>query len=279
MILSMLQRAFPIGTRSVLWGAHCWFIHPWFVALAWWRLFGFPRDYRLWVAFFVHDLGYVGLPNIDGDEGEKHVEWGARLMHDLFDVRWELQRLDAPFPEEVEDLEARIDAGRAKASHRQGDTFWFYVQVWQTQWRDLCLYHSRFYAKNAGQLPSRLCMADKLAVALEPWWLYLPRVLLSGEIHEFMAHARARGKGDQGQRSKYAGEPVVCDSQRVEDPTVRQWHAGMVAYLKGWVAKHLDGSEDTWTPAPGADASLSMDETSAYEHEEEAAPRRAVSLS
>lgn len=48
------------GTKSVLFGAHCFFIHPLFVALAWWKLFGFPWDPRLWVAFFVHDLGYWG---------------------------------------------------------------------------------------------------------------------------------------------------------------------------------------------------------------------------
>jgi len=77
-----------IGTKSVLFGAHCFFIHPWFVALAWWKLYGFPADPRLWVAFFVHDLGYWGKPNMDGDEGEKHPYWGACLMGFLFGQRW-----------------------------------------------------------------------------------------------------------------------------------------------------------------------------------------------
>src|SRR5437870_4037739 len=45
-----------IGTKSVLFGAHCFFLHPLFVALAWTRLYGFPRDWRLYLAFFVHDL-------------------------------------------------------------------------------------------------------------------------------------------------------------------------------------------------------------------------------
>ena len=31
-----------IGTKSVLAGARCFFLHPWFVALAWWKLCGFP---------------------------------------------------------------------------------------------------------------------------------------------------------------------------------------------------------------------------------------------
>jgi hypothetical protein len=69
-----------IGTKSVLFGAHCFFIHPWFVAFAWYKLYGFPWDPRLWVCFFVHDLGYWGKPNMDGPEGERHVEFGADIM-------------------------------------------------------------------------------------------------------------------------------------------------------------------------------------------------------
>lgn len=77
-----------IGTKSVLFGAHCALIHPWFVALAWWQLYGFPYDPRLWVAFFVHDLGYIGKPNMDGHEGELHPYWGAFLMGALFGKKW-----------------------------------------------------------------------------------------------------------------------------------------------------------------------------------------------
>lgn len=77
-----------IGTRSVLYGAHCFFLHPWFVAWGWTRLYGFPRDPRLWLVFFVHDLGYVGLPNMDGPEGEAHVELGALLLGRLFGPEW-----------------------------------------------------------------------------------------------------------------------------------------------------------------------------------------------
>ena len=31
-----------IGTKSVLAEALCFFLHPWFVALAWRKLYGFP---------------------------------------------------------------------------------------------------------------------------------------------------------------------------------------------------------------------------------------------
>lgn len=77
-----------IGTRSLLFGVHQFAIHPWFVALSWWRLYGFPWDFRLWVAFFVHDLGYWGKPNMDGPEGEEHPYLGARIMGALFGEEW-----------------------------------------------------------------------------------------------------------------------------------------------------------------------------------------------
>ena len=77
-----------IGTKSILFGVHCFLIHPWFVAAAWWRLYGFPFDPRLWLAFFVHDLGYWGKPNMDGNEGEAHPETGAKIMGFLFGKKW-----------------------------------------------------------------------------------------------------------------------------------------------------------------------------------------------
>ena len=77
-----------IGTKSVLFGAHCFFLHPWFVAWGWWKLYGFPFDPRLWVAFAVHDFGYFGKPNMDGKEGEAHVEFGAKVMAFIFGQKW-----------------------------------------------------------------------------------------------------------------------------------------------------------------------------------------------
>ncbi|MEA4975700.1 MAG: hypothetical protein VB046_08200 [Paludibacter sp.] len=69
-----------VGTKSVLFGAHCFFVHPVFVAIAWIKLFGWPWDPRIWIAFFVHDLGYFGKADIDGKEGKNHVELGANIM-------------------------------------------------------------------------------------------------------------------------------------------------------------------------------------------------------
>lgn len=166
-----------VGTKSVLFGAHCFFLHPWFVAAAWWKLFGFPWDPRLWVAFFVHDLGYIGKPNMDGPEGESHPETGARIMQFLFD-------------------RDRFGIGD-KARYR---------------WYDFCLFHSRFYAKREGQPFSRLCVADKYALCLTPMWLYLPMVRATGEIREYMKLATAMndGAGD----GKYASMNISTIDQQ-----------------------------------------------------------------
>ena len=77
-----------IGTKSLLFGAHQFLLHPLFLALAWWKLYGVPFDPRLWVAFIVHDWGYWGKPNMDGDVGQTHPELGGRIMARLFGQSW-----------------------------------------------------------------------------------------------------------------------------------------------------------------------------------------------
>lgn len=95
-----------IGTRSLLIGAHCWFLHPWFVAVSWWKLYGFPRDPRLWVAFIVHDWGYWGLPDMDGAQGQRHPELGGRIMASLFGKKWgDFTRLHSRYYAQLESRE------------------------------------------------------------------------------------------------------------------------------------------------------------------------------
>ena len=152
-----------IGTKSVLYGAHCWFLHPWFVAEAWRRLYGFPLDPRLWACFWLHDMGYIGKPNLDGAEGERHVLAGAEIVSRLFDWKYR------PFSDRSRDDDP-------------------------ASWWLLCLLHSRYWAKRRGQPPSRLCYADKLAMLLTPRWIYLPLVWLTGEWREYLAaHAHETG--------------------------------------------------------------------------------------
>jgi hypothetical protein len=180
-----------MGTKSVLFGAHQFLIHPLFVALAWWKLYGFPWHPLLWLAFYVHDLGYWGKPNMDGPEGERHVEFGANLMKRF---------------------------GR--------------------EWGLFCLLHSRFYAKRMNVGFSRLCVADKLAIALTPAWLYLPMARLSGEINEYIKLADERTE---------QGEPKYA-SMKVCTTTEQRWYADVQEYLRRWAWEHKDGKRDTWTP-------------------------------
>ena len=77
-----------VGTRSILFSVHNIVIHPLVVGIAWWKLFGFPPDPRLWIAFLVHDLGYIGKSSVEGPIGETHVELGAHIMEALFGASW-----------------------------------------------------------------------------------------------------------------------------------------------------------------------------------------------
>ncbi len=224
-----------IGTKSVLFGAHQFLIHPWFVAWAWWKLYGFPFDPRLWVAFFVHDLGYWGCADMDGEEGEWHVVLGAKIMGWLFD--------EDPLKAGPRWIASAIDW------INRGERFWYCF----------CFYHSRYMAKRYGVKHSRLCVADKLAVALEPWWLYLPRVILTGEIDEYMS----RAGGAVG--SKYTGEPklhkysglnLLSNDLGLSLWTRRRiWFDRMTNYLLRWSYVHRDGRDDTWTRAKPSVAS------------------------
>lgn len=77
-----------VGTRSLLFGGHQFALHPLMVAIAWTRLYGFPRDPRLWVAFVVHDIGYWGLGAMDDAIGQLHPERGGQIMGRLFGAEW-----------------------------------------------------------------------------------------------------------------------------------------------------------------------------------------------
>jgi hypothetical protein len=79
-----------IGTKSVLFGAHAFWWHPFAVSLGWWKLYGFPWNPALWLCFFFHDIGYIGKPNMDGPEGEAHPWLGAMIVLGLtpWTERW-----------------------------------------------------------------------------------------------------------------------------------------------------------------------------------------------
>lgn len=217
-----------IGTKSVLFGVHCFLLHPLFIAIGWWQEYGFRRvqvgmclvwesttlrdgselrrqrwqqvttwllDPRLWLAFFVHDLGYLGKPNMDGPEGETHPELGARIMRRLFGEPW----------------------------------------------GEFVLTHSRYYAKRLGKDVSPLCAADKRVFMIEPWWLYIPRARASGELAEFIAN---------GQRRAAKNDEPFTPSERADlaSGVPRRWHRAVTVYMRRWLAA-TRGGVDTWTTA------------------------------
>lgn len=173
-----------VGTKSVLGGAHCFFLHPFFVAWGWTWLFGFPWDPRLWAAFGLHDIGYLGRNDMDGPEGEEHVLLGARIMGSLFGPIWE----------------------------------------------DECLRHSRYWCRRMDLPISRLCLADKMAFALAPAWLYLPMTRWTGELDEYMLRSRERQAGDTS---------FTCDEEQlIQSESPEAWLSGLQSYTLRWVERH-----------------------------------------
>lgn len=144
-----------IGTKSLLIGAHQILWHPFTVMLAWRELHGKWPDWRTAVCIFIHDLGYWGCSDMEGEEGQNHPYLAAQLA---------LQYLDDP-----NDL------------------------ILNHVYADFCLFHSRTLAARFSRTPSPLCWADKLSVKFDPWWFYLFRVYLSGEIYEYRKEAADAG--------------------------------------------------------------------------------------
>lgn len=229
-----------IGTRSVLFGAHQFILHPIFVFIAWWMLYGFPRDPRLWVAFIVHDLGYLGKPNMDGPEGETHPELGARIMRWLFDKPFNAAAWDCPHPECIAGFLGSDEEHYFFGTVPPPCPICERLERESRHWHDFTLYHSRFYAKKHRANHSRLCVADKLATVLMPWWLYLPLVNLTGEVREYMCIFKAKEGG------KYANMERL---RAIENADQRAWFENMTDYMRRWVAEHQDCRPDTWTPA------------------------------
>ncbi len=173
----------PVGSRSLLFGVHQFALHPFFVLIAWIKLYGWP-SWRELICIVVHDWGYLGKPNMDGAEGMRHPEFGAYLVNRLF-----------------------------------GSDYFY-----------LILLHSRHYAKALNEEPSKLCWADKLSIAYEPWWLYIPRAWASGELKEYR------------QLSSAAGITPLSDSHRQWFKTLKRIAAILVEAQRGDAAPYLNAS-------------------------------------
>jgi hypothetical protein len=188
-----------IGTRSLLFGAHQFILHPLAVAYSWWCLFGFPWDPRLWVAFLVHDWGYWGKPDMDGHAGANHPRLGAEIMHFLF------------------------DHPRTKVTDK-----WAAGCVIRSNydWYNFTIKHSRRFAK--GGEVSRLCVADKLALVVTPQWLYLLLVWWSGEWEEY---------ADEAKIPRMSGVWIVPPKARLNQ-WYRQAHMKICRWVWQWQQEH-----------------------------------------
>lgn len=61
---------------------------------------------------------------------------------------------------------------------------------------DLVRWHSRHLSKLHGMNESKLCWPDKTSMLFDPYWFYVTRARLSGEIHEYRANAETRDGPD-----------------------------------------------------------------------------------
>jgi hypothetical protein len=199
------------GTKSILFGAHCFFLHPFFVWKAWIKLFGKP-NFPTIISFFVHDLGYWSLDKMDDEKGEMHPYFGANLMHKLFD-----KNIKTCGIENCSMCKFRIDQNK----------YWF----------NFTLYHSRFLAKKNDEQFSKLCVADKLSICLTPSWLYIPMATLSGEINEYMKDF---------EKSNYTDNNKGIITKRKFDSKF-EWHKSVKKYVFAWVEEHKDMKKDEWT--------------------------------
>jgi hypothetical protein len=102
-------------------------------------------------------------------------------------------------------------------------------------WEDECLRHSRYWSRRIGLPISRLCLADKMAFALTPAWLYLPMTKWTGELREYMMRSRQRQAGDNSFTSQ---EEMLVRSEVPEE-----WLRGLQSYTLRWVERH----RDQWT--------------------------------
>ena len=77
-----------LGTKTLLFGVHQIFIHPFMVAVAWVVLYRSFPSWRELVCIFIHDWGYWGKKDLKGKEGDTHPELGARIASRLLGEEW-----------------------------------------------------------------------------------------------------------------------------------------------------------------------------------------------
>jgi hypothetical protein len=151
-----------IGTKSLLFGVHQFLWHPWCVGRAWRMIYHRWPTRREWLAIFVHDWGYWGCSDMNGECGIEHPALGARIVS-----RFISRRVNHPVV----------------------------ANIVRRNWFEFVAGHSANYAKKHGLKLSPLYLADKVSVLMEPMWFYLLRARLSGEGWEYEQHSPKKGQG------------------------------------------------------------------------------------
>jgi hypothetical protein len=147
------------GTKSVLFGYHSFWLHPFFVLAALRKNKIKLSVYWILAAFF-HDLGYWGSPNMDGEEGVEHPIKSSRMLWQFFE-------------------RCKIFAV-AEVFGKLGFVVRFLMHL-----EDEIIYHSRTIAKRYQRQMSTLGYADKLAFTFYPRWLLRVLYFFSGEFEEY----------------------------------------------------------------------------------------------
>lgn len=83
LIISRGSVGVRVGMKSLLLGVHQFAWNPITVWIAWYKLYGCP-NFKETICIIIHDWGYWFCCDMDGIEGERHPEFGARLTGKLF---------------------------------------------------------------------------------------------------------------------------------------------------------------------------------------------------
>lgn len=125
------------GTKSFLFGAHQFIVHPLFIIIAWCKYYHhFPKFWQL-VCIFIHDIGLIGNDYLIGDNKRGHWKRGAILAQTLFYMLYSYNHLD-----ESLDLKAfYLVAGHTDESgYSRSKLFipdkicYLYIPMWWLHW-------------------------------------------------------------------------------------------------------------------------------------------------
>lgn len=155
-----------IGTKSLLFGVHQFIWHPITVIRAWRWLYSVEPTFDQKICIWLHDIGYWGCDDLDGQCGKSHPVRGALLAEKLVYWRWKYWKRK---PEQI-------------SRFRAYNCFF------------LTAMHSSSYAKLCGEHTSALFLPDKASILCEPRWCYMLRARLTGEWREFVENSPKKGR-------------------------------------------------------------------------------------